>query len=321
MTGLHALVVALLFLAGNPGEDKVNPSPAAAADHAAAAPESSAERMVEIYRHLSPHAYYHDADGKAVPYLKVGSIEFTWQNHHLAILVACGLVFLAFGWLAYCRRRSLHPVGPLQNLLEAMVIFVRDDMVYETMGKHYGRRFLPLFLSQFFCILTMNLFGILPNFDFARSMHFPTTATANVMVTGGLALVTLTVMLVAGMREQGVFTYWKNLAPHVDLGDAKGMKFMKIVILAILYPIEGMGLLIKPLALTIRLFANMTGGHLAMLTVYGLIYMFNSYSLAGVGVAFNVFLTFLETLVAFIQAYIFTYLSILFVGASVHPDH
>jgi F-type H+-transporting ATPase subunit a len=140
-------------------------------------------------------------------------------------------------------------------------------------------------------------------------------------VTGGLALVTFTTILAAGMKEQGVGHFWVGLAPHVDLGPSPGMRAMRGAILGILYPIEFLGLLIKPLALTIRLFANMTGGHMAMLTVYGLIYVFQSYALAPVGIAFNVFLTFLELLVAFIQAYVFTYLSILFVGAAVHPEH
>jgi F-type H+-transporting ATPase subunit a len=99
------------------------------------------------------------------------------------------------------------------------------------------------------------------------------------------------------------------------------MKAMRVAILAIMYPIEVLGMLIKPIALTIRLFANMVGGHLAMLTVYGIIYIFQSYLIGAVGVGFNVFLTFLELLVALIQAYIFTYLSILFVGAAVHPEH
>jgi F-type H+-transporting ATPase subunit a len=248
-------------------------------------------------------------------------LRFYWTNHHVAILVASGLVLLVFGWLGARRRKSLLPRGAAENLLETLVAFVKDEMVYKNMGEHHGRRFLPLFLSQFFCILAMNLFGILPNFDFFRSLHFPTTATANLAVTAGLALTTFTAMLYGGIKEQGFGHYFVGLAPSIDLGPSPGMKAMKVAILGIMYPIEAIGLLIKPIALTVRLFANMTGGHLAMLTIYALIYLFQSYAIAGVGVAFNVFLSFLELLVAFIQAYIFTYLSILFVGASVHPEH
>jgi F-type H+-transporting ATPase subunit a len=194
-------------------------------------------------------------------------------------------------------------------------------MVYANLGQEIGRRFLPLFLTQFFTILVMNLFGILPNFDFFRSMHFPTTATANFWVTGGLALTTFTAILYGGIKEQGFSHFFVGLAPPIHLGDSTGMKLMRVAILLIMYPIEALGMLIKPIALTIRLFANMVGGHLAMLTVYGIIYIFQSYLIGAVGVGFNVFLTFLELLVALIQAYIFTYLSILFVGAAVHPEH
>jgi len=202
-----------------------------------------------------------------------------------------------------------------------LVLFVRDDMVYSNIGEHHGRRFLPLFLTQFFTILLMNLFGILPNFDFMRSMHFPTTATANFWVTGGLALTTFTAIIYGGIKEQRLGHFIVGLAPPIDLGSAPGMRLMRVAILCIMYPIELLGMLIKPIALTIRLFANMVGGHLAMLTVYGIIYIFQSYLIGAVGVGFNVFLTFLELLVAVIQAYIFTYLSILFVGAAVHPEH
>ena len=288
------------------------------------------QQFMAIYEHLTPHPY------KDEPYLVVppakqelpafGSksawpLRFYFTNHHAAILLASALVLLVFGWLAARRKKNPLPRGPLDNLLETLVSFVKDEMVYKNMGKEHGRRFLPLFLSQFFCILVMNLFGILPNFDFFHGLHFPTTATANLAVTAGLALVTFTAMLYGGIKEQGFTHYFVGLAPAIHLGDSPGMKFMKVAILGIMYPIEFIGLLIKPIALTVRLFANMTGGHLAMLTIYALIYLFQSWAIAPVGVAFNVFLTFLELLVAFIQAYIFTYLSILFVGAAVHPEH
>jgi len=274
-----------------------------------------AEMMKTLYRHLDEHDYSPE------PYAHLGPIAFHFSNHNLALLIAAGLVLLAFGWLAARRRRNPLPTGKLENALEALVSFVKNDMVYANLGEHHGRRFLPLFLSQFFVILVMNLFGVLPNFDFFRSWHFPATATANVNVTAALALTTFGAMIYGGIKEQGFGHYFVGLAPPIHLGDSAGMKAMRVAILAIMYPIEALGLLIKPFALTIRLFANMLGGHLAMLTIYGLIYLFQSYAIAPVGVGFNVFLTFLELLVAGIQAYVFTYLSILFVGAAVHPEH
>jgi len=314
MNGLLAAALPIVAQHGATAAEGGHGSAAGEGGHAAGGGDAAAQ-MQELYGHLSAHRY------SEVPFAKLGPVAFYFTNHEAAILIAAALVLLVFGWLASRRRRDLVARGPIENMLEALVTFVKDDMVYATMGQKTGRRFLPLFLSQFFCILAMNLFGILPNFDFLRRMHFPTTATANLAVTGGLALVTLTTILYAGIKEQGFGHYFVGLAPSIHLGDGAVMKAMKVAILGIMYPIEAIGLLIKPIALTVRLFANMTGGHLAMLTIYGLIYMFQSYAIAPVGVAFNVFLSFLEILVAFIQAYIFTYLSILFVDASVHPQH
>jgi len=312
---LAGIVTALAGVVPQHGGEANAAAHAPAAQHAAEATPGPSELMQGIYEHLFAHPYTHE------PYLRLGPIPFHFTNHNLALLLSAGLVLLAFGWLALRRRRDPMARGALENGLESLVLFVRDDMVYANLGEHHGRRFLPLFLTQFFTILLMNLFGILPNFDFFRSMHFPTTATANFWVTGGLALTTFTAILYGGIKEQGFTHFFVGLAPPIHLGDSAGMKAMRVAILAIMYPIEVLGMLIKPIALTIRLFANMVGGHLAMLTVYGIIYIFQSYLIGAVGVGFNVFLTFLELLVALIQAYIFTYLSILFVGAAVHPEH
>ncbi len=315
-TQILAPALPLLTVAGEGAQHEGGHGAVEAAGHAAAEAMPSAEMMTGIYEHLFAHPYTHE------PYLTLGPIPFHFTNHNLALLIAAAIVGIAFTWLARKRKSDgLVARGPLQNALEALVAFVKNDMVYANIGEHHGRPFLPLFLTQFFCILLMNLFGILPNFDFFRSMHFPTTATANFWVTGGLALTTFTAILYGGIKEQGLGHYIVGLAPPIHLGDSVGMKAMRLAILCIMYPIEVLGLIIKPIALTIRLFANMVGGHLAMLTVYGLIYLFQSYAIGAVGVGFNVFLTFLELLVAFIQAYIFTYLSILFVGAAVHPEH
>ena len=246
---------------GHEGEGKLSPS----------------QQFMAIYEHLTPHPYReepylvippaHGEEVKPFGSKSAWPLRFYFTNHHAAVLIASAIVLLAFGWLAARRKRNPLPRGALDNVLETLVSFVKDEMVYKNMGEHHGRRFLPLFLSQFFCILVMNLFGILPNFDFFHSLHFPTTATANLAVTAGLALVTFTAMLYGGIKEQGFTHYFVGLAPAIHLGDSPGMKLMKVAILGIMYPIEFIGLLIKPIALTVRLFANMTGGHLAMLTI------------------------------------------------------
>lgn len=192
------------------------------------------------------------------------------------------------------------------HMLESTVLYVRDQMVYPVMGKHHGERFLPLFLTQFFFILCMNLMGLIP----AVTGWFG-TPTANLAVTGGLAFTTLLWIHLSGVREHGFFKHWKNFIPH-------GVPFY---VLPIIIPVELLGMIVKPAALTIRLFANMTAGHLVMLGFFGLFYLTGSLLVGWLPLAMAVGIFCLELFVAFVQAYIFTYLSIIFVGASVHPEH
>jgi F-type H+-transporting ATPase subunit a len=187
-------------------------------------------------------------------------------------------------------------------------MWVRDEMVYPEMGKEMGRKFLPYFLCVFFFILFMNLMGLAP---------YSATATASIFVTGALAITTFIAMLVCGMAVQGPLAFWKNLVPHVPLA-----------LWPLMFVVELIGLLVKPFALMIRLFANMSGGHMVVLSFMGLIFfMANLWGTAGgwgatpVGVGFAVFIMIIEVFVAMLQAFIFTQLSVIFVNASVHPEH
>ncbi|MFT7463679.1 MAG: F-type H+-transporting ATPase subunit a [Pseudohongiellaceae bacterium] len=195
--------------------------------------------------------------------------------------------------------------GTLYGMLEPLVLFIRDEMVYAIMGKERGRRFVPLFLTMFFFILMLNLLGLV----YIGALGG--TATANLAVTAGLATVTLIWIHLSGLREHGPIQHIKNFIPH-------GIPWFAVPIIAV---VEAIGVVVKPFALTVRLFANMTAGHLIVLALFGLIYYFASYVLALpiLGMAVGIYA--LELFVAFVQAYVFTYLSILFVGASVHPEH
>lgn len=192
--------------------------------------------------------------------------------------------------------------------LAGFAMYIRDEMVEPAMGESDGRKFLPFFLCIFFFILFMNLMGLVPG---------SATATANIFVTGALALITLFSMVFCGMAAQGPLAFWKNLVPHVPLA-----------LWPLMFVVELLGLFVKPFALMIRLFANMTGGHLVVLSFMGLIFFFASsmgasagYGVSPVAIGFAVFIMIIEVFVAMLQAYIFTQLSILFVGASVHPEH
>ncbi len=193
------------------------------------------------------------------------------------------------------------------RLFAGFTLWIRNEVVYPVMGQETGRKFLPLFFFMFFFILFMNMLGLLP---------WSATATANVWVTGALAVITLASMLICGMVAQGPIAYWKNLVPDAPLA-----------LWPLLFLVEVLGVLIKPLALCIRLFANMTGGHLAVLSIMGLIFVFGEmsstvgYGVAPIAVGFTVFVMIIEFFVAMLQAFIFTQLSVIFVQASVHPDH
>ena len=162
----------------------------------------------------------------------------TWWNFQWFQLGAALLVFLAFAPV----RRSIRQGGSgvVGKVLAGWVTWIRDEMVYPNMGEKTGRKFLPFFLSLFFFILFMNLFGLIPA---------GATATASVYVCAALAVITLSMMLIGGMIVQGPIKFWVSLVPHGVPG----------WLLPLIFPLEIIGLVIKPIALTVRLAANMTG--------------------------------------------------------------
>jgi F-type H+-transporting ATPase subunit a len=204
--------------------------------------------------------------------------------------------------------------GRYLNFLEPFVVFVRNEMVYPIMGEANGKRYLHLFLTQFFFILFCNLLGLIPIPHFSLAgIEFPglATATGNMAVCTGLSLVTLMTIFGMGMVEQGPVTYWKNLVPA-------GIPWP---LLPLMFPIELIGVFVKCFALTIRLFANMTAGHIVILTFIGLIFIFHSFFVAPLSVVFALFIYMLEIFVAFLHAFIFTLLSIIFINMAIHPEH
>jgi F-type H+-transporting ATPase subunit a len=157
-------------------------------------------------------------------------------------------------------------------------------------------------MSMFFFILFCNLLGMVP---------FGATATGNIAVTATLALTTLAMINISGIRHHGVGPYVKSLIPHG----------LPVWLVPLMFPIEVLGLLTKSFALCIRLFANMIAGHIVILAFMGLIFLFGSLLVAPVSVAAAVGMSMLELFVAFLQAYIFTLLSAIFIGGAVHPQH
>ena len=187
-------------------------------------------------------------------------------------------------------------------VLELFVLFIRDEIAIPNIGEKDGRKFTPLLCTMFFFILTCNLMGLIPLF---------TTATGDISVTASLAIITFITVQLAGMKRFGVLGYFKNLAPH-------GIPvFLNVIIV----PIEFLGLFTKPFALAMRLFANMIAGHTVIFALLGLIIALGSIFVSPFAVGFAVFINLLELLVAFIQAYIFTMLSAVFIGMALNPEH
>jgi F-type H+-transporting ATPase subunit a len=227
-----------------------------------------------------------------------GALDMTPTKHVVMMWLASALLLLViFGAL---RRKALVPRG-LYNFIELLVAFVRNELAVPNIGKENADRFLPYLLTAFFFILFVNLFGLLP---------FAATATANINVTVCMALFTFVITQYAAIRAQGLVGYLKHLTAGVHW-----------LLWPIMVPVEILGLFTKPFALTIRLFANMVAGHFVILALLGLIYAISAWvAPVSVGLALAIFM--LELFVGFVQAYIFTLLSALFIGAGfAHHGH
>ena len=220
-------------------------------------------------------------------------VIFLWLS---AIIVASLLIYTARSY-----KKSLVPKG-IANLIEMIIQFLRDEIVAPTIGEKYVNSFLPFLGTVFFFILTCNLLGLLP---------YGATATSNISVTASLALLSFFMIQFAGMKKNGVIGYFKGLIPH-------GVPFF---LLPIMFVVEILGLFTKPFALMIRLFANMTAGHVVILALIGLIFILKTPFISPVSIMFALFIYLLELLVALIQAYIFTMLSSLFIGMAIHQEH
>ena len=222
-------------------------------------------------------------------------------NRHVVYMWLAMLLTILLTWLAARQTRTgLVPRG-YGNMIESVVVFVRDEVAMPFLGKH-SKRYLPLLLSFFFFITVMNLVSLMP---------FGAASTGNINITAGLALITFAFMIFGGMRANGVVGFWRGLVPH-------GIPF---VIGILMFVIEILGLVIKPFALAIRLFANMLSGALVIGAFYALIFGMDTVFVAPMSIAFLLFMSLLKIFISFLQAYIFAMLSSFFIGMSVHQDH
>ena len=236
------------------------------------------------------------------------TIDLSPTKHLVFMLIAATLVGLVFTLSARAIARAQSQGKPSKGFagaMEATALYVRQEVILPNVG-HHGEGYAPYLLTLFFFILAMNLLGLLP---------WGATATGNIAVTATLAIIAFFVVEITGMRALGVNGYLKTifyLPPGLPCGI--GGNILKVVLLVVMTPIELIGKLAKPFALAVRLFANMTSGHVLVLALIGLTFLFKSYS---VGLGASVLATgvmLLELFVAFLQAYVFTLLTSVFIG-------
>ena len=240
-------------------------------------------------------------------------IDVSPTKHVVFMIVAAVLVLLTIWYggrqVARRHREGRGPRG-FGAAVEALVLWVRNDIAVANIG-HGGEKFVPYILALFFFILYCNLLGLLP---------WGAAATGNIAVTAGLALTAFLTIEIAGFRALGPKGYFKTIVMVPP-----GMKGAGAVIMAVIMtPVELIGKIVKPFALTLRLFANMTAGHFVILVLLGLIFVFGTapWYILGIvtvgSVALTLFMMFLELLVAFLQAYIFALLTSVFIGLMQH---
>jgi F-type H+-transporting ATPase subunit a len=229
------------------------------------------------------------------------TIDLSPTKHVVMLLIAAFLCCAILITAARSHARHTHAIGRPKGFaagIEAMVLYIRQEVAIPNLG-HHGERYAPFILTLFFFILFANMLGLIP---------YGSTATGNISVTATLAIITFFVVEAAGIRAQGLgylntVFYWNKELPL----------YMRIPLFIIMTPIEIIGKLTKPFALTIRLFANMTAGHIVVLALIGLIFLFHGVA-SGAPFIMAVLIMVLELFVALLQAFIFSLLAAVFIG-------
>lgn len=277
----------------------------------------SADRGLEMFSsshlaHGEVHDGYKNVHGKIHRVNEAGVVDeeakffnFSITKNVASLFLSAAIMLLVFTAVSrgYAKNKGRAPSG-IQSLLEPIILFVRDEVAKPSIGPRY-EKFLPYLLTLFFFILINNLLGLLPG---------SANLTGNITVTLVLAVITFIIVTLSGNKN-----YWMHIfkPPGVP-----------VALLPIMVPVEIVGVFMKPLSLMIRLFANITAGHIIILSLLGLIFMANnlggmmtSLSISPVVLAFTLFLNLIEILVAFLQAFIFTLLTAMYIGSAVEEHH
>ena len=251
-----------------------------------------------------------NAWGKPFLELSLFGIDISITKHVIMLWIAATItVSLAiYGTRRYRKNNNAQPKG-ISHLYEILVNFIRNDIIIPNIGKSHCQFWAPLITTYFIFILTCNFLGLIPLFDLVPGGS--STVTGNFNATAGLATITFFAIIVAGTMQHGFLGYWKSMIP----GSVPGP------VLLILIPIEILGMFVRPFALTMRLGANMTAGHIGMLAIFSLPIILAAAPVGIASILLNTGIYFLEMIVSFVQAYVFTLLSSVFIGMAIHAEH
>lgn len=290
-------------------------SQAAEPGHGTAEDVAESATSIDIMHHLSnartlevpywkvPYSYEIELPRWTPVHLGPVTLDFSPSKHSVYLVLAAVLVLLTFSLTARAVARAHargEPPRGFAGAMEAVTLYIRNEVILPNVG-HHGEGFVPLLLTVFFFVLTCNLLGLLP---------WGATATGNISVTATMALITFFTIEIAGMRALGFGGYM-----HTIFYIPPGLPpILKPVMLVIMTPVEIIGKLSKPFALAVRLFANMTAGHVLVLALIGLPFVLQTIWVSPVSSAMATAIMLLELFVAFLQAFVFTLLSSVFIG-------
>jgi F-type H+-transporting ATPase subunit a len=254
-----------------------------------------------------------------LPELNLFGYHFQITKFMVLELIAAILAIVIFVPLCRMAAKGTLPKGPFWNAFESLLTFIRNDVARPNLGEHDADNYVPFLWTLFIYVLFMNLLGMFP---------FLGSPTASIWVTGGLAVCSLIMFHTAPIAAHGFLPYLKSTWPHIELGHNIVAQVFGFIISFAIWLIEMMGTVIKSFVLAVRLFANMFAGHMVLASIMLFIVIVGQHGrdLTWAAVTFAsvvgvVGLSMLELFVAFLQAYVFVFLTSLFMGMALHPQH
>ena len=248
--------------------------------------------------YINNHEHIHrlSPDGSIDEKVHVWDFSITKNVASLLLSAVILIVLMSTVAKSFATNRGKAPKG-IQSFIEPIIFFIRDEVVKPNVGPKY-EKYLPYLLTLFFFVLVNNLLGLVPG---------GANVTGNITITLALAVITFVITHINANKH-----YWLHLVKPAGV---------PVLMLPLMWVVEIAGVFMKPMSLTIRLFANITAGHIIILSLLGLIFIFKSFAVGGVVTIFTLFMNAIELLVAFLQAFIFTLLSSMYIGSAIEENH